>query len=89
LPRYYDRDRRWFLIQRHFYNYTYDFVNKTEEGKAIPNERGEYEMYDTGRPVFNGVINLKGRRRGDTYKSGCMGLEIITRAEHDEQTFSS
>lgn len=87
LPFYFDRDRRWFIAQKYFEETTFDFINKDKEGNAIPNENGEYEMYDTGRYLFSGVINRKGRRRGDTYKNGCIGLEKITRTIDADQTY--
>lgn len=87
LPKYRDRDRRWFIAARYIYDTTIDFEKKDEFGNAIPEEDGTYKVYDTGRKLFWGVIGLKGRRFGDTYKSLCIGLEEITRAKNHGSKF--
>jgi hypothetical protein len=54
---------------------------------AIPDDNGLCSFLDTGRRVCIGTVTLKGRRFGDTYKSECVGLEMITRAEVHNSIF--
>uniref|UniRef100_A0A6M3KNW4 Uncharacterized protein n=1 Tax=viral metagenome TaxID=1070528 RepID=A0A6M3KNW4_9ZZZZ len=76
---YRDRDRRWFLAQRFFYNDTTTFKKLTKEGLAIPEKDGSYEMIDLFIRLIIGSIPIKGRRMGDTFKVLLIMLEIITR----------
>jgi hypothetical protein len=78
LPKYRDRDRRFFLFARKIYNETTSPIcNK--EGIAIKNEKGKYEYVDFGRRVFYGFNYPKHRREGATYKAECINYDIISR----------
>lgn len=66
---YRDKDRRKDIAYTYLYTTTETFANIDKEGNAIPEEDGSYEMIDTGRLLFFGVINPKTRREGETGKS--------------------
>ncbi len=78
LPKYRDRDRRFFLFARKIYTETkYPKCNK--DGFAIRDEKGNYEWIETGHRLFYGFNYPKHRREGATYKAECINYEIISR----------
>jgi hypothetical protein len=78
LPKYRDRDRRFFLFARKIYTETkYPKCNK--EGFAIRDTKGNYEWIETGHRLFYGFNYPKHRREGATYKAECINYEIISR----------
>ncbi len=82
LPLYRDRDRRWFLAARFFYNETRTFKDFDEDGNAIPNKQGVYEYVDTYHRLFYGFNYPKHRREGATYRAECINYEVISRTEN-------
>lgn len=82
LPHFRDRDRRWFIAVRSIYNEKRTFVNIDENGWAIPDKYGDYEMVDTGHRLFYGVNYPKHRREGATYRAECINYEIISRTSN-------
>ena len=79
LPKYRSRDRKFFLFARKMYTETNTFKYLDDNGNAIPNDDGEYEMMDTGSRVFYGFNYPKYRREGATYKAELINYEIISR----------
>lgn len=78
-PEYRDRDRKEFLFHKYAYETTETFARLDEQGWAIPNPDGTYEMKDLGRRICVGVVQPKNRRSGNTNKGLNMGLEITSR----------
>jgi len=78
LPKYRDRDRRFFLFARKIYNET-EAPRCDAKGFAIKNADGEYDWIDFGQRLFYGFNYPKHRREGATYKAECIGYEIISR----------
>jgi len=80
LPKFRDRDRKFFLFARHIYNERRTFKFIDDKGEAIRNEEtGYFDFIDTGGRVFYGFNYPKHRREGATYKAECVNYEIITR----------
>lgn len=77
-PEYRDADRRSMLFYKHAYTTTHTFKNMTKDGLAVPNEKGIYEMVDTGYRTCYGVAVPKKRREGATHQFIHIGSEIIT-----------
>ena len=82
LPHFRDRDRRWFIAARSFYNEKREFLKYDENGWAIPDDDDEYEMIDTGNRLFYGFNYPKHRREGATYRAECINYEIVSRIEN-------
>jgi len=78
-PEYRDCDRREYVFKEYCWTSTETFKNLDEDGYAIKNEDGEYEMVDIGRRVSFGDGQTKNRRRGNTSKAISDGLEVMTR----------
>ena len=78
LPKYRDRDRRFFLFARKIYTET-KAPRCDKKGFAIVNEKGEYEWVEFGKRLFYGFNYPKHRREGATYKAECMNYEVISR----------
>jgi hypothetical protein len=78
LPKYRDRDRRFFLFARKIYNET-ESPRCDAKGFAIKNAAGQYDWIDFGQRLFYGFNYPKHRREGATYKAECIGYEIISR----------
>jgi len=78
LPKYRDRDRRFFLFARKIYNETKAPVCD-KKGNAIKDKNGDYVWEDNGRRLFYGFNYPKHRREGATYKAECINYEIISR----------
>ena len=78
LPKYRDRDRRFFLFARKIFNEK-QAPRCNEKGFAIKNDDGEYEWIDFGKRLFYGFNYPKHRREGATYKAECINYEIISR----------
>jgi len=80
LPKFRDRDRKFFLFARHIYNETRTFKLINDKGEAIRNqEHGYFDFIETGDRVFYGFNYPKHRREGATYKAECINYEIISR----------
>jgi hypothetical protein len=80
LPKYRDRDRKFFLFARMCYNERKTFKILDDKGHAVLNEQtGYYDFVDTGGRVFYGFNYPKHRREGATYKAECINYEIISR----------
>lgn len=79
LPKYRDRDRKFFLFARMCHDETKTFKEVDEKGNAILNENGYYDFVDTQARVFYGFNYPKHRREGATYKAECINYEIISR----------
>lgn len=78
LPKYRDRDRRFFLFARKVYTDT--VAPKCDKnGDAIRDARGNCEWIDYHRRVLYGFNYPKYRREGATYKAECINYEIISR----------
>ena len=82
LPHFRDRDRRWFIAARFFYNEKREFLKYDENGWAIPDDDDQYEMIDTGNRLFYGFNYPKHRREGATYRAECINYEIVSRIEN-------
>jgi len=78
LPKYRDRDRRFFLFARKIYTET-KYPRCDENGFAIQDSKGRYEWIETGHRLFYGFNYPKHRREGATYKAECINYEIISR----------
>jgi hypothetical protein len=78
LPKYRDRDRRFFLFARKIYTDTIA-PRVNAKGIAIKDEKGKYEWVDFSRRLFYGFNYPKHRREGATYKAECINYEIISR----------
>ena len=78
LPKYRDRDRRFFLFARKIFTETIS-PRCNQKGIATRNAKGEYEFIDFARRVFFGFNYPKHRREGATYKAECISYEIISR----------
>lgn len=73
-PQYDERQRRRFLFRKYIYETTETFADLDDKGRAIKKD-GKFRMKDTGRRVFFGTIEPKGRREGLTNEF----VHIITR----------
>lgn len=73
LPQYRSANRKFFLFNRFAYTYTYDFANRDEFGRPIPNDDGFYDFIDLGYRVCMGTTFPKGRRGGASNMSLCIG----------------
>jgi len=73
-PSYDERQRRRFLYRKYLFETTETFKDLDEKGNAIK-INGKYRMRDTGKRVFLGPIEPKGRREGLTNEF----CHIITR----------
>lgn len=78
LPKYRDRDRRFFLFARKIFNET-SAPRVNNKGVAIKDAKGNYDFYDFGRRLLYGFNYPKHRREGATYKAECINYEIISR----------
>jgi len=78
-PDYRDADRRSYLYYKYAYTTTHTFKDLDKEGFAIPNEKGRYEMIDTGHRVCYGAIIPKKRREGATNMALLINYEIVSR----------
>lgn len=78
LPKYRDRDRRFFLFARKIFTETKS-PECNAKGFAVKNKYGEYEWIDFGKRLFYGFNYPKHRREGATYKAECINYEIISR----------
>lgn len=92
-PKYFDRDRKYWLSIDFFEKDTWDFVNKDKDGNAIQDldENGKkyYAMYDTGHRVCMGDVYPKFRREGATYRAQCALLEELTRTKNSNAGIQS
>jgi len=79
LPKYRDRDMKWFLFARMIYTDTRIFSELDKDGYAVPDKDGNYHFLDTGFRVHFGFNYPKHRREGATYRSECINYEIISR----------
>lgn len=80
LPKYRDRDRKFFLFARMTYTERRTFAILDDTGAGVMNEKtGYYDFVDTGGRVFYGFNYPKHRREGATYKAECINYEIISR----------
>jgi len=77
-PEYRDRDRRFYHAARHFATTTMSFKNLDEDGNAIPDKDGNYEMVDMFFRTFFGFMYPKHRRDGATHKCLCILYDIVT-----------
>lgn len=82
LPKYRDRDRKFFMFARMCYTETRTFKIIDEKGNAIKNKNGYFDFEDTGSRVFYGFNYPKHRREGATYKAECINYELITRTQN-------
>jgi hypothetical protein len=78
LPKYRDRDRRFFLFARKIFTET-KYPKCDVKGFAIKDSKGNYEWIETGHRLFYGFNFPKHRREGATYKAECINYEIISR----------
>lgn len=78
LPKYRDRDRRFFLFARKIYTET-KAPKCDGNSNAIADKKGNYEWVEYKRRLFYGFNYPKHRREGATYKAECIGYEIISR----------
>lgn len=78
LPKYRDRDRRFFLFARKIYTETKS-PKCDKSGDAIRDKYGNYEWIEHGRRIFYGFNYPKYRREGATYKAEDICYEIISR----------
>jgi hypothetical protein len=79
LPKYRDRDRKFFMFARMCATETRTFKVIDESGNAVKNSNGYFDFEDTGSRVFYGFNYPKHRREGATYKAECINYELITR----------
>jgi len=77
-PEYRDRDRRWFLADKYFFETEETFAELDANNKAMKDNSGKYKMTYTGRKLYLGIENTKGRRMGDTNKSLCCSHSMLT-----------
>lgn len=79
-PEYRDRNRIFWVARFYLQNTTETFADYDKDGIAIkiPDEEGNmrYRMLDTGRKLFVGTIEPKGRREGRT-NEGCHTIRRI------------
>jgi hypothetical protein len=78
-PQYRERDRLWWIAKEYAELETRTFKFRDKDGRGIPNPDGTYEMIETGKRVFLGIISAKARRVGDTSKSACNLIEEGTK----------
>jgi len=78
-PQYRDRDRKEYLFKWYSLTCTETFANVDEDGNAIPNDDGYYEMVDLCMRLCFGNIQSKNRRSGNTNKGLSDGCEMTTR----------
>jgi hypothetical protein len=78
LPKYRDRDRKFFLFARKIYTET-KAPKIDAKGYATKDKKGEFEWVEFGRRLFYGFNYPKHRREGATYKAECINYEIISR----------
>jgi hypothetical protein len=79
LPKYRDRDRKFFLFARFIYKDTTTFAYIDEKGNPRRNDKtGYFDMIDTGGRVFYGFNYPKHRREGATYKAELINYDIIS-----------
>src|SRR5690606_31220780 len=78
LPKYRDRDRRFFLFARKIFTET-KAPECNAKGFAVKNKYGDYEWIELGKRLFYGFNYPKHRREGATYKAECINYEIISR----------
>ena len=79
LPKFRDRDRKFFIFARYSYTETQTFAYLDDKGNAIRNEKtGWFDMIETGGRVFYGFNYPKHRREGATYKAECINYDITT-----------
>ena len=83
-PEYRDRDRKEFLLKLYAFTTTETFNRIDDEGFAIPEEDGSYEMKDLGRRICYGVGQSKNRRSGNTNKGLSDCTEIVMRSEMND-----
>jgi len=80
LPKYRDRDRKFFIFARMCYTETKTFKFLDDNGNGVPNEdTGYFDFIETGGRVFYGFNYPKHRREGATSKAECINYEIISR----------
>ena len=74
-PEYRDRDRKNFLFWWYGYTTKETFKNLDQDGNAIPNQFGQYEMEERNAKVCMGVAQPKNRRGGTTNMSQAAQFE--------------
>lgn len=77
-PHYRDADRKSMLFYKYAYTTTHTFKHLDKSGYAIPNDKGLYEMIDTGHRTCYGIVVPKKRREGATNQILHIGSEIVT-----------
>lgn len=79
LPKFRDRDKKFFLFARYIYKNREAFKYLDDQGNAVRNEKtGWFDMIDAGGRIFYGFNYPKHRREGATYKAECINYCIIT-----------
>jgi hypothetical protein len=78
LPKFRDRDKRFFLFARKIYTET-KHPKCDANGNSIQDSKGNYEWIETGHRLFYGFNYPKHRREGATYKAECINYEIISK----------
>lgn len=80
IPKYRDRDRKFFIFARYIYTDKTTFSEIDAKGNAIRSkETGYFEMKNVGSRVHYGFNYPKHRREGATYKAECINYELISR----------
>lgn len=82
-PEYRDRDRKNMLFWWYIFNTNEAFSNYDNEGNAIPNENGEYEIVEMPTKCFYGVVQPKNRRGGTTNMAQSCQYEKSSRSIGD------
>ena len=78
-PEFRERDREQFLFFRYCYTTQETFKNIDPLTlQAIPNDKGEFEVYDLGTRTILFVVQPKNRRGGNTNSAFCMEWDILT-----------
>lgn len=76
-PEYDERQRRRFLFRKYIFETTETFADLDDKGRAVKVD-GKYRMRDTGRRLFFGTIEPKGRREGLTNEFSHIICRIMT-----------
>jgi len=80
IPKYRDRDRKFFLFARFTHRDRSMFCEVDDKGNAIRSKKsGYFEFKDSGGRIHYGFNYPKHRREGATYKAECIQYELISR----------
>ena len=76
-PEFRIRDWKSFVFKHYLYTTKETFKDIDEDGRAVKNDKGEYEMVQLPVRVFYGDIQPKNRQSGATHQAICSEHEIL------------